>query len=560
MARRSRTRGASGSGTKHRPRSVPVEASQEMELLLDEVAEAVMARDRERVGQAMELISVAPPVVPEVITQRLIGGRERAPGLMLTILVEIAPEQADVYLQRIVKARDAPDLVRYEAHRLIGWDLHRELKQRRSFLKKLHDPYGALAASTSNAGLNWPARIEAFSDVEAFLRALDPPERHAALDRIIGDAGWNAIPLLNGLIHAEDPEVQRRSIDALAGFRCSASIGPLRRLALTARNDDIRQHVEQVLERAAFDRTTAPTEAPTDSDEPMFPGSGLPPLESARVTRVDPDGEQSLWVTRKATGGFVDATNIYITGRSGLAEVTEYGPIPEDELEDEIYAMEGEIAPLTVIDLATARGLLAYAVDHFARKTDLAIPFVLELYAPMLHDTYPPEPDEPVVIPILDAAAFAGRTDLVERGAELLDHALFTEWAFTLDHLMTGIATGPLLEPDVPDDDLTRDLTHRLLNQPAREILDEALRRQAWLLQTNGSDDGRDIALALAAWLPDASDEDLADNEFITGLLQMTMSVAFTSFSGLGMIDESDDLNDGWFDAFDIDDDSIEAD
>ena len=93
-----------------------------------------------------------------------------------------------------------------------------------------------------------------------------------------------------------------------------------------------------------------------------------------------------------------------------------------EELED------GGIAMIEV-PLAAVRGTLARALAGKATNGG-GIPPAYELWEPLLHDTYPPAPDEPVIVAMLDDAPYAGRADLVARGESLYAHPFFQNWGF----------------------------------------------------------------------------------------------------------------------------------
>jgi hypothetical protein len=394
--------------------------------------------------------------------------------------------------------------------------------------------------------------VEALYEVEAYLWALEPPARYEALDRIIDEAGWNAIPLLHGVLHGNDPVAQIRVVDALATFRFSASPGPLRRLASTTDSDEVRRQVEEVLRDVTFDRD----QSPNDPDE-SFPGNGPYPFAWARVTRVDPDGRQSLWVTREIGEGIYESTNVYVNGADGIEEINRIDRLPLEMLEEEIQAIEGTLAPTTEIELAAARGIVAAAVERFV-AAGRVFPFEFELYEPLLHDTYPPAPDEAVGVATLDDAGFADRADLRERGAELLAHPLFNEWALDFEHVMTTIGRNLPSDPgdidEASDNAEVDELPAQLLDANTRLQVCDALRRQAWLLDQRGSSDERDIALALAAWLPEAGDDKLAENGFVTGLAQVSLGVSSKLVGMTDMLGDLEGIDEDWLEGADLDD------
>jgi hypothetical protein len=512
VARRSKSKsggGGFGSRPKGKPRPQPQplsEAQIAFEKVLDAVSDAVRSNDDERMRAVMELLAPPPPFAADAIVRRLIEDREESPGVMLMILSRIAGDRRDVYFERIVKDRDAPDLVRFEAQGILGWEGPRESQRRAGFLRKLRDGYGALATSVNLIGRNWPGRAEPLIDTLDYLMALDHSERDAALERIISDAGWNAIPFLHGLLHVEDEQIQARTIAALAEYRFSGSVGPLRRVAATTTNADARRRATDALENVAFDRHAAP-----DPDQAAFPGADPRPLVWAKMTRVEPGGGQSIWVVRESFGGLVDETNFYIDGQ-GLRECNQFPSMTRDEIDDELLAIEGEDAALTTVDLAIARGAVQLAVDIHAATTR-PLPFEFELYAPLLHESYPPAPGEPVRLPILDDAPFAGRDDLVAESGRLLEHPFFNDWFFTFDAIIDAMRTLPF--DSQPDSGDAWTIERGLLNPDRRTVLRNALRRQAWLLAESGSHEESQLALALAAWLPGAPDDALDRNVFL---------------------------------------------
>jgi hypothetical protein len=184
---------------------------------------------------------------------------------------------------------------------------------------------------------------------------------------------------------------------------------------------------------------------------------------------------------------------------------------------------EEEGVPLIEIDAAIARGALAIAFDYNVAR-GLSVPPAFELWEPLLHDTLPAAPDEPIERPELDDTTYQDRDDLLADADELLEDEFFDSWG--LDEVRTLQALSAVAPPSGEDwgPETYRALTEKILDPEARQQLRLRLRRQAWVLGRDDDDRGRDQALASAALLARATPTELAENSLIRGLLERTIA------------------------------------
>ena len=148
----------------------------------------------------------------------------------------------------------------------------------------------------------------------------------------------------------------------------------------------------------------------------------------------------------------------------------------------------------------------------------------------MLHDTEPPEIEEEIVVPELDETPFVGRSDLLAVSDGLLEHIWFDSWLFPYDETYQTMIQTPVPRRGVLTDHQIRPLVEHFMTPDLRATLRARLRRQAWLLDRGGDPNERDQALAVAAFLPDASMEELVTNRFVRKLVQVSVENAASAY------------------------------
>ncbi|MFN8516157.1 MAG: hypothetical protein U0841_26930 [Chloroflexia bacterium] len=131
--------------------------------------------------------------------------------------------------------------------------------------------------------------------------------------------------------------------------------------------------------------------------------------------------------------------------------------VPRDEAEAMIEELEDSGVAMISVPLAAVRGALAGALA-INGTLGQGLPPTYELWEPLLHDAYPPAPDEPVTA-LLDDAPYAGRSDLIAETAALFAHPFFQGWGFEPEATLAALATLTLPdEPEISEEELFRQI------------------------------------------------------------------------------------------------------
>jgi hypothetical protein len=172
--------------------------------------------------------------------------------------------------------------------------------------------------------------------------------------------------------------------------------------------------------------------------------------------------------------------------------------------------------------MAAIRGAFEIGIECAVAAVQ-PLPPELELWEPLIHDQYPPAPDEPIVVPILPDDEYAGRDDLAARALELFDHAFLEFWHVSFNDIfesVMGSAMQLLPLGGEPDEAQARQLIDDMIDLQDVDGLRRRLQRQAWLLDRIGDADERDIALALAAALPGLTQDERREHPFLRRLVE----------------------------------------
>lgn len=536
MARRSRSRGGAPpkeQAHKHRdPNMVRKPPSHSPEATLDALFDALdtafLNGDEERAAELMaDGLAITHGNAPKIIVRRLIEDRAKVPGVTLTLLREISRDNAPKHLRKIANASSAPDFTRIEARRMLGWI---EGEDRIAFLDSLSDGDSALALMAAGISHSWPTQPFIVPEVVGYLLAVPPARRRTLIERIVSEAGPASIPVLHAMLHVDDPETQINAIEALEGFRFAGSVGPLTRLARTASNPDFRTRAAAALRDGDFSLLEVPQ---SDDDRPPFPDEDVGVPTRAVMSSVSFTGEQATYVLRQMTDEIVIGVGFTLDDSAGILEAFPLLPGTPEDVQQRMFDTSEPTSELVDISPAAARGAFTLALDLMAER-DIELSPEIEVWEPFLHESYPPSEDEEMILPSLDDSGYAGRHDLVERGAELyLETDFFIAWGF--DEEPTELLMDRVELPHVDDwtDEHYRTVLDALATPEIVTQLPERLRRQAYLLDASGWPDMKDIALAVAASLNGATLDDLASNPFMRHMAMISIDWSRSPFFGM---------------------------
>jgi hypothetical protein len=543
----------------------------QLQTALDELATALDTHNDEQIGPAILTAEALIAQEPNALISRFIARRETMAGIEMAMLVDATQDQAPVYLRRLARARKASDAVRFEAQRILGFEPKREDQHRRGFLASLEDAPGTLADICYAVGVTWPDRLFLGEEVLKFMFVMKPEQQVATLRRIVERAGYLAIPVLHGCLHLDEESVALEAVTALADFRFAGSRGPLERSARVSEHEGVRAAATAVLQAIAFDRQQI--ERP-DDQSPPFPPKAMTGPDRCVVSAVMASGEQTVSFIRQmgeldqavySGAGFVtDDVN-------GIADSFVFPVDTMEAMDEEIDAVTGmEIMRLDV-EAAVMRGTIALAINALERTGQpLAPPF--ELLEPLIHDSYPPQPDEAIVEPILDDAPYAGRDDLVNQSDSLFDSDWFIDWSLDPISVLLIAHERHFPEPDTWTEEQYRQLIDAMSAPELIQMLRLRLRQQAYLLALSDEDILRDITLAVSASLGSATHEALLTHPFLTQMAELAGDMlSFSLHMGardpgdderamtemLGAMVDMDDID---LDDFDITDEDLDSD
>lgn len=492
--------------------------------LVESIELAMLGGDEARARELLEGLGRAERSLPGVLTRRLIDGRARIPMLAFDLIEAIAGEKAVTYLDRIAADPNAADIVRFGAHRRAGWAeadqeeadpslAQDEAEARLAFLATLRDPDGTLILALAQSS-DWPPRVEVLEEVLGYLKALPDERQRALLSRASAELGQAAAWVLQAALHLDTPSVQRLALAELLRLHAPGAVGALRRLERTAADPELRAEAGTAARRLGI---RVVDQAPP-SPLPM------PSLDRALLSIIDNDGGQVVIVVRQIAEGLVLFADLFINDQVGIKSAFGRSHTPPDfvdEILDDLVEEGG--VDLVEVDLAAVRGALAAALEVNATH-GYPLPPEFEVWEPFVHESYPPAADEPIVVPKLDDAPYAGRDDLVARGDELLDHAFFDVWSFGIEATAAAMLRAPLPARSEWTERQYRPLIEHLVPPSVVAQLRDRLRRQAWLLEQRGDVEARDLALATAAYLAAPSRAGLVKLPFLRRLVEIGVS------------------------------------
>ena len=484
--------------------------------LLDQLDQGLANGDQTAVEAALPQILAEQETAAEVLAQRLIDGRVRVPSFAFELLAGLSGPLAVDYFERVAGASEADDLVRFGAHRRLGWPERGENRQRLDFLDTLRDGEGTIVSVVAQATETWPQNSETTQEVFGYLAAMPAKRRLALATRIAAEEQESPPWLWNALLHAADKGTQRLAIQTLAAVKAPGAAGPLGRLAQTT--GDARLRAEAI---AAAQAGAPDTAAPEN----------LPPVGQALLSMLDGDGGQVALVIREIGPGFCLVVNVLHNEREGVKGTFGSAWLPRDEAETMIEELEDSGVAMVGVPLAAVRGALAGALA-INGALGRGLPPAYEIWEPLLHEAYPPAPDESAIAATLDDAPYAGRDDLVENSAALFAHPFFQHWGFEPEATLTALATLTLPEEPELTDEALLPLIAALATPVVCAQLRDRLRRQAWLLDHIEDAETRDLALASAAVLATNDQAALAALPFLRELTAASVeqAMAFDMF------------------------------
>jgi hypothetical protein len=481
---------------------------------IDRLEEGLLNGDQRAVEAVLPRLLEEGTATAEILTQRLISGRARVPAFVFELLGGLAGPDAADYLGRVAEAREAEDLVRFGARRRMGWPEQGENKERLTFLETLADPDETLLRATAQGADSWPQNGEILQEVLGYLLAL-PARRRQALAASILEASGDPLPwLFNGLLHAKDKGTQRLVIKAIASGAAPGADAPLARLARTTGDARLKA------EAAAAARSV---QGGTVESQP------LPPVDQALLSMLDGEGGQVALVLRELGEGICMMANVFHNELVGVKGAFGSNWLPKVEAEGMLEDLEDGGIGMIEVPLAAVRGALSGAQAINAARGE-GLPPTYEIWEPLLHDSYPPAPDEPVVATTLDDTPYAGRDDLVARGDALYAHPFFQNWGFDLEGTSVAMEIVPPPLDGVLTDQEIDPLVRALATPEMCARFRDRLRRQAWLLDHLGDDASRDLALASAAAFATADPEALVAMPFLRAMVAASVQQVMMGF------------------------------
>jgi hypothetical protein len=484
-----------------------------VERLLDAIDEALLAGEQERVRSLVEQLWGIRGRVPEALTSRIIGGRSQMPAFDFELLGGFAGARAPTYLRRIANNTDVEDIVRFGAQRRAGWPEHGQTARRRKFLASLRDPDETLVVAVDQASHYAPPEMEILEEVLGYLAVMPVEARETLVRRMADQVSDGAIWLLRALLHDDAPAIQRLALAELLRMKEPSSAGAASRLARTTHDEELRSEATAVGQRLRLQVVSADR-----SDETLPFGR----LDRALLSLVDGDGGQVIIVVRDWGTGAFSFVDLFHNDHYGLKGVFGASRATPEKVEDLFQGLEEVDLDLVEVDLATARGVVERAIGVNATSGN-RIPPNFELWEPLLHDSYPPAGSEPLADAELDDAPYAGRRDLVNAGRELIAHPWFESWGFDTARTSAVMAGVPRPTGRRLTDRQYRPLIETLADPPTLAVLRKRLRRQAWLLDRDGEEWLRDVALATATDLANAAPPALAKQPFLRALVDSSV-------------------------------------
>lgn len=487
----------------------PARSDAELDALLGEYDEAVLSRDQARAARLAAEMDRDRARMPDIVSRRLVEGRFRLPELGLDLLQQCAGSAAPAYLTRVADDASARDVVRLVARWRVGWPENGEPgepRERLAFLRSLGDPDGGLADLCFLASRTWPQQAAVYEEVLAYLLLLPPERAREIVERVAREAGEKGSWLLHALLHVQGETLQRIALDALARDPQPGAAGALDRLALTAPDPRVRAEAAAAANRA---RLRAGGEEQPSEPMPW-------PIRSTLISALDGMGGQTVFVIRTLEPGLSLVVNFVHDEVEGVGRPFTSAPLPDETIDTLIGATDEEM-PLLEVSPAVVRGALHLGVEA---ASEGGIDPVFELWEPLAHESYPPPPGESVELPELDDAPYAGRGDLLDESAVLLDHPYFLAWQLRPDLAEDETARAFREERGMSED---AGVLEWRLNEEIATRLRRRLRRQAWVLDRGGYARERDIALAVAASLSSALPEALVGHPFVRALAQAAM-------------------------------------
>jgi hypothetical protein len=508
-------------GHKAKP-AQPRKNDAEIERLLDQFDQAILSHDREGVTALTQSMWQHRTRLPEFLTRRVVEGRAAIPAIAMEMLGGFAGPKATTFLRRIADQQNVPDIVRFGAQRRSGWPERGATKRRLAFLESLENPDQTLVVAIDQGTDTWPPECEILDEVLGYLAVLPSARAQKIAKAAVDEVGERASWLLHALLELKDASLARCAIRCLEQLHDVGAIAPLRRLARSTGVAALRKDATTAAEHLAA--LPADRRVPSES-------KALPTAQKVLLSVVDGAGAQTVLVTRQIVEDVVIMANYLSTDSWGIKDTFGQDRVPAVELPPILEEFESAGVSLVEVDLAACRGVMQSAVDVNG-STGQPIPPVFELWEPFLHEIYPPPVDEPVVVPELDDAGYAGRADLLKANGKLFDHRFFESWAFAPEDLALAMFLTPVAKSRLRSNKQFAPLVEAIMNPATCARYRQRLRRQAWLLDRVGDAHARDLALATAASLDKASPADLAKQPFFLEMASRTFEEVVSNVLG----------------------------
>ena len=454
-------------------------------------------------------------LVADAAMDRLVSGQARMPEMTMDLIGGFVGRGQERYYRRVAESPAAPGGVRLRARKRLAWPERREDTARAAFLHTLADPAHAMAELVIEADRLVPV-VEDLREVVGYLKAVAADERSRLLVPLLDAAShtdaW--LWLARALLHIPDPVLQPALLRAAVDHRDGLAAGSVARLACTAADPAVRREAEAALARWRMAGAVPPDGRARWDWEPAMP------IRELWLTNVDGDGAQAALIVR----GQPDHPPVFchFVWRDTWGPRDAYGHTlrPADDTGEVVDAMQAGGVPMVRVggDVEAVAAACVRAMVAASAASRRAWPPVMEVWAPLVSPTAAADPSS-TASPwgehlTLDDAPYRRRQRLRDLGDELLDHRFFVSWSLDgarVRRALPRIAGNPLdlLSATLRPADLTR--------------LRMRLRRQAWLLEHAGDRRARDITLAAAAGLGEATRTDLDQHAILRGMLTRTL-------------------------------------
>ena len=433
-------------------------------------------------------------------------GKVKFPELTFRFLIGFTGENSIAYLQRMVEHREAPDVVRLEAHRFLGWPQEGEIEARRAFLDTLQDPHRGLLEFLSQAAAGLTPDEEVTEESIGYVLALLPLDRLALVEEVAARFGGEASLFFRALLHTPITETRHPALSWLVSQGDRGALRAMRRLSALLKEPLAQAEVVAAIRGLEI--------------EPAKRGGGIEPVfpfEGAYLSVIDGDGAQVVIGVRRYVGNTVKFASVLHKDYYGIKDT--WGRIVPDprEVNEVISKLASGVGKMARVPLEAVQQILMEAATVNARLGN-PIPPAFEVWEHLFYDD--PRQDVPSgSYPQLDDKPFVNEQSLLEESPRLLDTIEFDSWIFGTDEVAPYVSHG------------RRRITaariataiQGIVNEETRALLRSRLQRQAWILDHERMRKESKWALAASAALRPDSGVKLAEHPFLQAMVRLSL-------------------------------------